>query len=178
MQDDNLETGLIGGRETRAVEIVHYDPRWPEIFRAHAAVIAKAVGAVAQQIEHIGSTSVPGLGAKPIVDMLLVVPDSADESAYLPQLIDAGYELRVREPELNEHRMLRTPGRDMHLHVYSVGSPEIERYITFRDRLRISPADRERYETTKRMLALREWGDMNDYAEAKTEVIQSILANN
>ena len=101
---------------------------------------------------------------------------SADESAYLPQLEAAGYVLRVREPDWHEHRMFRTPEKDVHIHIYSAGCPEIERNLAFRDRLRRNTDDRRRYEQTKRELAAKEWSDMNAYAEAKTEVIESILA--
>ena len=176
MTDEPLETGMIGGAEKREIKIVEYDPDWPKRFEAHAKVIADALGGSALLIEHIGSTSVPGLAAKPIIDILVVVADSADESAYLPQLEAAGYVLRVREPDWNEHRMFRTPEHDVHVHVYSAGCPEIERNLTFRDRLRRNTDDRDRYERTKRELAAKEWPDMNAYADAKTEVIESILA--
>ena len=109
MADEPLEVGLIGGAEKREITIANYDPGWPKQFERHAAIIADALGATALRIEHIGSTAVPGLAAKPIIDVLVVVPDSADESAYLPHLQAAGYVLRVREPDWNEHRMLRTP---------------------------------------------------------------------
>ena len=175
MTDRGLETGLIGGPEKSAITIVDYNDDWPEKFEAHAKIIADALGRSALQIEHIGSTSVPGLAAKPIIDILIVVPDSSDESAYLPQLESAGYVLRVREPDWNEHRMFRTPEKDIHVHVYSAGCHEIQRYLAFRERLRGSVADRHRYEQTKRELA-KEWLDMNTYAEAKTQVIESILA--
>ena len=157
-------------------EIVDYEPLWPEKFRAHASVIAEALGDAALRIEHIGSTSVPGLAAKPIIDILLVVEDSADEDSYRSQMETAGYELRVREPDFYEHRMFRTPARDVHVHVYSPGSPEIERYLTFRDRLRKNTDDRHLYEETKRRLGTQSWADMDAYAEAKTEVIEAIIA--
>jgi GrpB-like predicted nucleotidyltransferase (UPF0157 family) len=105
-----------------------------------------------------------------------VVLDSADESAYLPQLEVAGYVLRVREPDWHEHRMFRTPEKDVHVHIYSADCPEIERNLIFRDRLRRNSADKRRYEQEKRELAAKEWADMNAYAEAKTEVIESIIA--
>lgn len=171
-----METGLIGGVERREIEILDYDANWPEKFEAQARVIAGALGDSALRIEHVGSTSVPGLAAKPIIDILVVVTDSADESAYLQRLEAAGYVLRVREPDWNEHRMFRTPGRDVHVHVYSAGCPEIERTLAFRERLRRNADDRRRYEQTKRDLAARDWPDMNAYAEAKTEVIESIIA--
>lgn len=169
-------TGLIGGVEKSEIKIVEYDTDWPQKFETHARVISDALGGSALRIEHIGSTSVPGLAAKPVIDMLVVVADSADESAYLPHLEAAGYLLRVREPDWNEHRMLRTPDRDVHIHIYTAGCPEIQRNLLFRNRLRQNDADRRRYEQTKRTLAARDWPDMNAYAEAKTEVIESILA--
>jgi GrpB-like predicted nucleotidyltransferase (UPF0157 family) len=175
MSDEPPGTGLIGGVEKREIKIVDYDADWPKKFETNARVIADALGGSALRVEHIGSTSVPGLAAKPIIDILVVVPDSAYESAYLPQLEAAGYVLRVREPDWNEHRMFRTPERDVHIHIYSAGCPEIQRNLTFRDCLRRSIDDRRRYEQTKRELAKKEWFDMNAYANAKTEVIESIL---
>jgi GrpB-like predicted nucleotidyltransferase (UPF0157 family) len=166
---------LIGGIERREIRIEPFDRRWPEIFAAHAEKIASALGPVALAIEHIGSTSVPELGAKPIVDMLLVVENSANEAAYLAKLVAAGYVLRVREPDFHEHRMLRTPERDVHVHVLSRGSTEIDRYLTFRDWLRTHTADRQLYEATKRQLAALDWHDMNAYADAKSEVVEAIL---
>jgi GrpB-like predicted nucleotidyltransferase (UPF0157 family) len=176
MSDRAKETGLIGGLEKRPIVIADYDPLWPEKFQSHAGAIARALGATALRIEHIGSTSVPGLAAKPIVDILVVVADSADEDSYLPRMEAAGYELRVREPDFHEHRMFRTPAHDVHVHVYSPDSPEIERYLTFRDRLRKDPEARRLYEAVKRELAARSWPDMNAYAEAKTETIEGIIA--
>jgi GrpB-like predicted nucleotidyltransferase (UPF0157 family) len=176
MAESQPETGLIGGREQRAVEIVNYDPTWPHKFAAHAGRVHAALGPAALRVEHIGSTSVPGLAAKPIVDMLVVVPDSADEEQYIPAMIAAGYELRVREPEFHEHRMFRTPGRDVHLHFYSMGAPEIERYLLFRDRLRAVAEDRELYEEVKRELAKHLWGDINDYADAKSATVERIIS--
>lgn len=172
----SLPTGLIGGVEKRAIVIVDYDPTWPAKFESHRQVIAGALGDAAVRIEHIGSTSVPGLGAKPIVDILVVVTDSAAEPTYLPQLEAAGYVLRVREPDWNEHRMLRTSARDVHVHVYSAACVEIDRNLRFRDHLRTHAQDRQRYEQIKRTLAQIDWPDMNAYAAAKTEMIESILS--
>lgn len=175
MPDEVLGRGLIGGIEKCEIEIVDYDPAWPQKFETHARVIADALGSHALLVEHIGSTSVPGLAAKPIIDILVVVPDSADEGTYLTQLEAAGYVLRVREPDWNEHRMFRTPEKDVHIHIYSIGCPENQRNLTFRGRLRRNVIDRRRYEQTKRELAAKEWFDMNAYADAKTDVIESIL---
>lgn len=173
--DSKDDLTLIGGVEKRDIRVVEYDDRWPAQYKEHATIITKALGNSLLQIEHVGSTSVEGLAAKPIIDILVVVADSADESSYLPQLQAAGYELRVREPGFHEHRMLRTPPRDVHVHVYSHGNSEVDRILLFRDRIRRDPEDRKRYESVKRRLTEREWPDMNAYADAKTEVIESIL---
>lgn len=172
---DAWKTGLIGGVEKSQIEIRDYDSNWPRKFETYAKIVSAALGNTALTIEHIGSTSVPGLAAKPIIDILVVVPNSANESAYVTQLEAAGFVLRVREPEWNEHRMFRTPEKDVHVHIYSIGCPEIERNVVFRDQLRQNRADRIRYEQTKRDLAARDWSDMNEYAKAKTEVIESII---
>jgi GrpB-like predicted nucleotidyltransferase (UPF0157 family) len=176
MQDEPLKLGVIGEREKSPIRIDEYDSNWPKKFETHAGIIAGALGDAALRIEHIGSTSVPGLGAKPIVDILVVVPDSTNESTYLPQLEAAGYVLRVREPDWNEHRMFRTSEKDVHLHVYSTGCPEIQRNLIFRDRLRRNIDDRLRYEETKRQLAAKNLPDHQAYTDGKTEVIESIIA--
>lgn len=170
------ESCLIGGVEPREIVIAEYDPAWPQQYEAHARVIMDVLGSTLLRIEHIGSTAVPGLAAKPIVDIVVVVPNSADESSYVPQLGAVGYSLRVREPSFFEHRMLRTAARDVHVHVFSPAAPEIGRCITFRDRLRRSAEDRARYEAVKRRLAAQSWPDMNAYAEAKTAIVESIMA--
>jgi GrpB-like predicted nucleotidyltransferase (UPF0157 family) len=177
MSDSINHQVLIGGVEKREIKICEYDPSWVEKFKRHAAIVSGALGDQALRVEHIGSTAVPGLAAKPIVDMLLVVENSADKSSYLPTLESVGYVLRVREPDWQEHRMLRTPELDVHLHVYSRGCSEIDRCLVFRDRLRANAADRQLYEATKRKLAAQEWPDMNAYAAAKTEVIEGILSH-
>jgi GrpB-like predicted nucleotidyltransferase (UPF0157 family) len=176
MAQQPVAAELIGGVEKREIIVVDYDSRWPQKFKTHAIQIAVAVGSAAHHIDHVGSTSVPGLAAKPIIDILLVVENSADEARYLPQLEAAGYVLRVREPEWHEHRMLRTPDRDVHIHVFSDGCEEVTRLLTFRDRLRSDECERRRYETTKRQLAVRDWADMNEYAAAKSGVIEEVLA--
>jgi GrpB-like predicted nucleotidyltransferase (UPF0157 family) len=170
--DRYLDSALVGGREERDIVIVDYSPTWPGRFLTERERIDPALGATARRIEHIGSTAVPGLAAKPIIDVLVTVEDPDDEPAYVPQLEHAGYVLRVREPG---HRMLRTPERDVHVHVLRAGCDEEERYIVFRDRLRSNAQDRSEYESTKRELAGR-WRDGNYYARAKTRVIDRIMA--
>jgi GrpB-like predicted nucleotidyltransferase (UPF0157 family) len=174
--EERLQEVLIGEIEPQNIIVSDYDPAWPERFRREDARIRAALGKAALSVEHIGSTSVPGLAAKPIVDILLVVEDSGDETSYLPALEAAGYVLRVREPDLDEHRMFRTPAKDVHVHVFSPGSQEIERYLLLRERLRRNDEDRQLYARTKRDLASRDWPSMQHYAEAKTEVIEGIIA--
>lgn len=174
--EERIREVIIGEIESLAIVVVDYDPAWAERFRHEETKIRAALGEAALAIEHIGSTSVPGLAAKPIVDILLVAEDSSDEASYAPALESAGYVLRVREPHFDEHRMFRTPEKDAHVHVFSPGSPEIVRYLLLRDHLRDNDEDRELYAQTKRDLASRDWPSMQHYAEAKTEVIEGIIA--
>jgi GrpB-like predicted nucleotidyltransferase (UPF0157 family) len=127
-------------------------------------------------IEHAGSTSVPGLAAKPIIDIVLAVPDSADEAAYVPALEAAGYVLRIREPEWFEHRLFNGPDTDINLHVFTAGAAEIDKMLLFRDWLRVSDADRAAYLEVKRELAKRTWRHVQHYADAKSAVVEEILA--
>lgn len=164
---------LVGGVERRALALADPDPRWAGVFAEHERRIRTALGPAAVQVEHIGSTAVPGLAAKPIVDVLVTVEDVTAEEEYLGPLLDAGYELRVREPG---HRLVRTPARDVHVHLLRAGDPAADDYPLLRDRLRTDVADRDLYERTKRGLLEREWADMNAYSDAKTEVVEAIKA--
>jgi GrpB-like predicted nucleotidyltransferase (UPF0157 family) len=178
-RDEELQANTVGTLELHdaAITLVAYDPDWPRSFGREADRLRSVLGDVALRIEHVGSTSVPGLMAKPIVDVLLVVPDSADEPCYVPPLQAAGYVLRIREPDWFEHRLFRGPDTDVNLHVFSVGAAEVERMLRFRDRLRDDDAARERYERTKRELARRTWRHVQDYADAKTAVVREILGD-
>ena len=118
----------------------------------------------------------PGLAAKPIIDIVLAVADSSKEETYLQALEAAGYTLRVREPEWHQHRMFRGSPTMTNVHVFSSGCSEIKRTLKFRDWLRANPADRELYERTKRALAENDWNTVQDYADAKTIIIGEILA--
>lgn len=159
------------------IVLVDYDTQWPRVFEEEAARVAATLGDRALSIAHVGSTAVPGLAAKPIVDMVLVVRDSADEPAYVPDLETAGCVLRIREPDWYEHRVFKGPGANINLHVFSVDCTEVARMLAFRDRLRQNAADRERYASAKRELVQRDWKYTQDYADAKTEVIKAILAS-
>src|SRR5260221_4942860 len=158
------------------IQIVDYDPAWPRLFEGEAERIQAALGDRALLIEHVGSTSVPGLAAKPRIDILLVVADSADEAAYIPALQTAAYVLHIREPDWYEHRLLKGPDTAINLHVFSPGCPEIDRMLLFRNWLRNNASDRQLYEHTKRELARLDWKYTQNYADAKAAVVEEILA--
>jgi GrpB-like predicted nucleotidyltransferase (UPF0157 family) len=171
-RDAYLDAVLVGGRERVPVVVVDYDDAWPRRYAEIRAELAPALAGTARRIAHIGSTAVPGLAAKPVIDVVVTVDDPDDEAAFAPPLQAAGYVLRVREPG---HRMFRTPARDVHVHVYRDGAPEVRDYLDLRDWLRESAEDRALYAATKRRLARREWSDRNHYADAKTDVVLAIL---
>jgi GrpB-like predicted nucleotidyltransferase (UPF0157 family) len=177
MSEEQIRAATVGEPQVHGgpIDLVDPDPAWPALFAREARRIAAALGDRALGIEHVGSTSVPELAGKPIVDVLLVVADSANEDAYLPSLEAVGYVLRIREPDWYEHRMFKGPDSQVNLHVLSGGCPEIERMLLFRDRLRSNRADRELYERTKRELAEREWKYIQNYADAKTAVVEEII---
>ena len=158
------------------IEIREYDPEWPPLFQREAARIAAALGDRVVRLEHAGSTSVPGLPAKPIIDIVLEVPDSSDEPAYVPALEAAGYVLVIRQPEWFEHRVFKGPDTNVNLHVFPAGCEEPERMLAFRDWLRRNAADRELYAAAKRELAARDWTYVQQYADAKTAVVRRIMA--
>lgn len=136
-------------RPERDIRVVDYDPEWPERYRGLKARIRDAVGAAAIGIDHVGSTSVPGLPAKPVIDIDLIVADSADEAAYVPALRRAGFVLRIREPWWYEHRVLVAQEPRANLHVFSPGAAEPARHRIFRDWLRAHPDDRDLYRDAK-----------------------------
>jgi GrpB-like predicted nucleotidyltransferase (UPF0157 family) len=146
------------------------------MFLLQANRIRDALSEKVLLLEHVGSTSVPGLSAKPIIDMVLAVSDSADEPSYLVLLEEQGFALRLRGPEWFEHRLLKAPHIDGNLHVFSFGCEEINRMLAFRDWLRVHDDDRRLYEEKKRELAARTWKHIQDYADAKSEVVRQILA--
>ena len=152
------------------------DAAWPAQFAAEAAKIRKALGEKALLIEHVGSTSIPGLCAKPVIDIVLEVAGSADEPAYAPDLEAAGYRLHLREPGWHEHRVFKGDWPYVNLHVFSAGSPETVRMVAFRDRCRCDPEERRLYQETKRALAARVWRHVQHYANAKSEVVEAITA--
>jgi GrpB-like predicted nucleotidyltransferase (UPF0157 family) len=178
LTEEQIRTYTVGELKPLScqISIVDYDPQWPERFAREADRIRAVLGSRALRIEHTGSTAVPGLVAKPIIDVLLVVADSGDETPYLPALEAAGYLLRIRETTWYEHRMFKGPDTDINLHVFSSGCPEIDRMLMFRDWLRSNAVDRDLYARTKLALAHQEWKYVQNYADAKTVVIEEIIA--
>jgi GrpB-like predicted nucleotidyltransferase (UPF0157 family) len=158
------------------VYLAPYDAAWPVQYEAEAAKIQAALGERALVLEHVGSTSIPGMAAKPILDIVLGVPDSSDEDAYVPGLTAQGYRLHIREPGWHEHRLMKGADPVVNLHIFTAGSHEIDRMVAFRDRCRSHPEELQLYLSTKRELATRTWRYVQHYANAKAEVVESIIA--
>jgi GrpB-like predicted nucleotidyltransferase (UPF0157 family) len=169
---------LVGERPTRWDHIVieDYDPAWVDQFAAAAALLEETLSGQIIAIEHVGSTSVPGLPAKPIIDIDLLLEDTADESGYVPALEARGYRLVLREPWWYGHRMLVSPAEDVHLHVWPKDAPEPIRHRLFRDWLRTHREDRDLYASTKRRLAQDTVENPGRYVMAKNDVIDDIYA--
>jgi GrpB-like predicted nucleotidyltransferase (UPF0157 family) len=178
ISDEDLAKVLIGPvmPHNAPIALAEYDPDWPILFAREARRIRAALGKTVIHLEHAGSTSVPGLAAKPIIDIVLAVPDSADEPAYVPALEAAGYVLWSREPDWFEHRMFKGPDTDINLHVFTAGAAEIDKMLLFRDWLRTCEADRDAYLKVKRELAQRAWRHVQHYADAKSAIVEQIVA--
>jgi GrpB-like predicted nucleotidyltransferase (UPF0157 family) len=176
-REDQIRAATIGDpwRADGPIFLAAYDPEWPALYEREAARVRAILGDHVRLLEHAGSTSVPGLSAKPVIDMVLAVSDSADERAYVPPLEAEGYVLRIREPKWFEHRLFKGPDTNINLHTFSEGCLEIDRMLAFRDRLRTRDDERIRYEETKRELASRQWTFVQYYADAKGEVVEGII---
>ena len=158
------------------VHLAEPDPGWSATGVRLVAEVREALGPMAVVVAHAGSTSVPGLAAKPVIDLVLGVPDPTDETTYVPALEELGYALRIREPEWREHRLLRHTDPVANLHVFASGDDEISRMLAFRDHLRRDDRDRATYEDTKRDLAARTWEFVQDYADAKSDVVNEVVS--
>ena len=157
------------------IEVMPYDPAWPALFWELAGAIRQALGMAALHIEHIGSTAVPLLAAKPVIDIDLTVSDPTDEAAYVPALESLGYDLIIREPSWHQHRCLRLEAPRVNLHVFGPDCPETIRHILFRNWMREHPEDRERYEKAK-FGAVGGTEYVMDYNLRKQPVIREIYA--
>ena len=175
--DEYLKEVTIGAVEERngTITLHAYDPAWPEQYLSEQKKIMDALQGEAITVEHVGSTSVPGLCAKPILDILLLVEDAGAEERYVPALEQAGYVLRIREPDWYQHRMLKGSNPAVNLHVFSTGCEEARRMLRFRDWLRSHPKDRKRYACAKQELARQTWTYVQNYADAKSEVVAEIF---
>lgn len=161
-------------RVRRTVHVVPYDDRWADRFAELSVLIRGALGDRVLSLSHVGSTSVPGLAAKPVIDADLIVADSADEASYVPELERVGLGLRVREPDWQEHRMLTFPDRSVNLHVFSPTAQEPQRHLVFRDWLRTDETDRAAYGALKAQLATDGFDDVMDYNNHKAALIYDI----
>jgi GrpB-like predicted nucleotidyltransferase (UPF0157 family) len=177
MTEEQLLEVTIGERLplNSTVYLAPYDPAWPALFVRLEERIQEALKDDILVLEHVGSTSVAGLSAKPIIDIVLAVADSSDEPSFVGPLEQKGFKLRIREPDWYEHRVFKYSDPDTNLHVFSDGCVEIDRMLRFRDWLRNHADDRMLYEEKKRELAGRTWKYTQNYADAKSEIIQEIL---
>jgi GrpB-like predicted nucleotidyltransferase (UPF0157 family) len=161
---------------SKPIEVREYDPEWPALYEREQARIRAVLGDRVVRLAHAGSTSVPGLPAKPVIDIVLEVPNSAEEPEYVPDMEAAGYVLQIREPDWFEHRLFKGPDTNVNLHVFSADCEEVDRMLLFRDWLRANAADRELYATAKRELAAHDWKYVQQYADAKTAVVHEIMS--
>jgi GrpB-like predicted nucleotidyltransferase (UPF0157 family) len=158
------------------IKIAPYDPRWPGRFQTMRARLAEALGGTAMRIDHVGSTSIPGLAAKPIIDIQISVPDVEDEQAYVAPIESLGLALRWAEPG---HRYFRPPPglpRDYQVHVCTIGSEWERVHLLFRDYLRSHADVAAQYEALKHDLAARHTGERVAYNDAKAPLIDSTVA--
>jgi GrpB-like predicted nucleotidyltransferase (UPF0157 family)/predicted enzyme related to lactoylglutathione lyase len=176
--EQEIMVGRVGApdRVDAPVLLVDPDPAWPDLAAALVEDVQRALGDRVLLLEHAGSTSVPGLAAKPVIDLVLAVQDPADEPSYVGPLEALGYQLKIREPDWHEHRMLKMPEPSVNLHVFGLGSAEVDRMLVFRDHLRTDPDDLAFYERTKRGLARQTWEFVQQYADAKSSVVEQIIA--
>ena len=144
---------VAGAAPDIGIDITEPHPTWPRRYDGLAARIREALGWRVLQLEHVGSTAVPGLAAKPIIDIDLTVADPGRERDYVPALEAAGFRLVIREPWWHGHRMLRSDEPPCNLHVFGFDSPELVKHRIFRDWLRGNPGERDRYAATKRRAA-------------------------
>jgi len=177
--DEEMAALRISGTVTAhsdTIRLAPYDPAWPALYAQEAAKIRAALGDGALVLEHVGSTSIPGMSAKPILDILLAVANSADEASYVPPLTAQGYRLHLREPNWEQHRVFKGENPSVNLHVFTNGSREIARMLGFRDRCRTHPEEFALYLAVKQELAGRVWRHVQNYANAKSDVVEAIIA--
>lgn len=156
------------------VAVVAYDPSWPEIYSALESKIKNKLGSNLLKIDHVGSTAVPGLAAKPVIDIDVTVADAADEEIYLLALENLGYRLIVREPRFHGHRLFHHENPRVNLHVFTQKTPETARHLLFRDWLRQSEKDCKLYADAKFEAIKGCSFDIQKYHENKSKVVHDI----
>lgn len=170
---------LLGPSRGELVTLADYDPEWRARFEVIRDRLVAALGSTALRVEHVGSTSIPGLAAKPVIDVQLSVPDIEDEAAYTPAIESLGWPLLAREPDVG-HRYFRDPAgipRRVQIHVCQVGSKWERDHLLFRDYLRAHPERAAAYEAMKRSAIERYGADRLAYTEAKGPFIERALAD-
>jgi len=173
---EEMDRAAVSGKRqlTSEITVVAPDPLWPEQYECLASTIRQVLGRRVMTLEHVGSTSVPDLYAKPVIDVSLTVADPADEPSYIPDLTNEGFNLVIREPDWQEHRCLVRSAPRCNLHVFPPGSVEPKRQRAFRDWLRSHPDDRDAYASLKRELATRGFASVMEYNNAKAGLIYDI----
>jgi GrpB-like predicted nucleotidyltransferase (UPF0157 family) len=177
--DEEMAALRVSGTVTphnATIALFPYQPEWPLQYTAEERKIRAALGDSVIVLEHVGSTSIPEMPAKPIIDIVLAVNDSSNEDTYVPALSAHGYRLHLREPAWEQHRLMKGENPHVNLHVFTAGSNEITRMLAFRDRCRANPEERELYKRTKTELAGRIWRHVQHYANAKGEVVEAIIS--
>jgi len=174
--EEKLAQVTVGDRQEHnsTINLTEYSVNWPIRYREINDTITRALGDLVMLLEHVGSTSVPGLAAKPIIDIVLEVSDSDREIDYIPALESIEFCLRIREPDWYKHRLLKLD--DVNLHVFSHNCSETIRMLRFRDWLRARPDERDLYLAKKQELASRVWKHVQNYADAKSEVVTAIMS--
>lgn len=178
-RNEEIEKAFIDEPEklNSTIDLCPYDESWATLYTEQASLIEEAMSDLPIAVSHVGSTSVPGLSAKPIIDIVLEVPDAADEDAYVSLLESAGFILKAREPDwFVEHRLFNKDDVQVNLHVFTQGCSEVQKMIRFRDHLRSHPDDLALYQQKKEELAKQVWEYTQHYADAKSDVIQTILS--
>jgi GrpB-like predicted nucleotidyltransferase (UPF0157 family) len=167
------------GLQYGCVQLVPSHPEWVDAFREESRLLAGTLAGISCEVEHIGSSSVPGLLAKPIIDIAVGVSDEASAEAAITAIVTAGYEYRGDAGTEGGHVLVRESEplvRTHHVHVVRLGGTQWEAYLLFREHLKQSEASRRAYSAEKQELAIRHSEDHTAYTKAKDGIVQRLLA--